>query len=154
MEPITTRSIPEQPVLAIRGVVAPALFPSFIGGAFGELYQCLETVGIDPEGPPMARYHDVGPDSIDVEICVPVPSGTIGTGRIVPGVLPAETVATVLHIGSYDGEGEAYAALEGWLQAHGYAHGGPPRERYLVGPDADVEPAEYRTQIEMPIVAA
>lgn len=154
MGPISTRSIPEQPVLAIRQAVPPALFQSFLGGAFSELYQCLATGGVEPEGPPIAQYHAFGPEVIDVEVCLPVPSGTIGTGRITSAVLPAATVATVVHLGAYESEGAAYADLERWIEAHGFAHDGPPRERYLVGPDADVEPAEYRTQIEMPIIAA
>lgn len=154
MELISTRSIPEQPVLAIRETVPPALFQSFLGGAFSELYGCLATGGVEPEGPPIARYHAFSPEVIDVEVCLPVPSGTIGTGRITSEVLPAATVATLVHLGSYDGEGEAYADLEQWIQSHGFEHGGPPRERYLVGPDAGVEPTEYRTQIEMPIIAA
>lgn len=154
MEPITTRTIPEQPVLAIRETVPAVLFQSFLGGAFDELYRCLATGGVEAEGPPIAQYHAFGPEVIDVEVCLPVPSGTIGTGRITSAVLPAATVATVVHHGSYDREGAAYADLERWIDVHGFAHDGPPRERYLVGPDAEVEPDDYRTQIEMPIIAA
>jgi len=154
MELIATRSIPEQPVLAIRETVPASRFLSFLQGAFGELYQCLDTEGIEPEGPPIARYHAFGPEVIDVEVCLPVPSGTIGTGRIRAEVLPAANVATLVRVGAYDGEGEAYADLERWIASHGFEHGGPARERYLIGPGSGVEPAEYRTQIEMPIIAA
>lgn len=151
MEPISTRTIPEQPVLAIRETVAPALFQSFLGGAFNELYRCLAIGGVEPEGPPIAQYHAFGPEVIDVEVCLPVPSGTIGVGRVTSEVLPAATVATLVHVGAYDGEGAAYAELERWIKANGFEHDGPPRERYLIGPDSGVDPTEYRTQIEMPI---
>lgn len=99
----------------------------------------------------MARYHTVNPDVIDVEVCLPVPAGTLGAGRITVEVLPAATVATTAHQGPYDTEGESYAALDDWIRAHDYVTSGPARERYLIGPDTDVPPAEYRTEIEMPV---
>lgn len=154
MELISTRSIPDQPVLAIRQTVPAGMFQSFLGGAFSELYQCLATGGVEPEGPPIARYHAFGPETIDVEVCLPVAAGTIGTGRIMAEVLPAATVATLVHVGPYDEVGAAYGELERWIGTHGFEHGGPPRERYLIGPDAGVTPAEYRTEIEMPVEAS
>lgn len=154
MTEILTRSIPEQAVLAIRAAVPPALFPAFLGGAFGELYEFASIAELEPEGPPMARYHTMTPDVVDVEVCLPVPAGTVGTGRITAETLPAETVATTVHRGPYDTEGETYAALDHWIEAHDYVAHGPARERYLIGPDADVPPTEYRTEIEMPIEPA
>lgn len=151
MELISIRSIPEQPVLAIRQTLPAGMFQSFLGGAFSELYQFLAMGGVEPEGPPIARYHAFGPETIDVEVCLPVASGTIGTGRITAEVLPAATVATLVHVGPYDGVGESYAELEEWMQTHGFDHDGPPRERYLIGPDSGIAPSDYRTEIEMPV---
>lgn len=154
MDEITIRRTVDQPVLAIRHAVPASMFQAFLEGAFEELYTFVASADVDPEGPPMARYHAFGPEVIDVEICLPVPSGTIGTGRIMASVLPAADVATIVHVGPYDREGAAYGALERWIALHGHVVSGPPRERYVIGPDAGVEPAEYRTEIEMPIDAA
>lgn len=154
MQDIVIRRTIDQPVLAIRHAIPATMFQSFLEGAFSDLYEFLEEAGVEPEGPPMARYHAFGPEVIDVEVCLPVPTGTIGAGRIVPGLLPAATVATLVHVGPYDDEGEAYAALERWLEMNGHARTGPAAERYLVGPSDGVPPAEYRTQIEMPIDTA
>jgi effector-binding domain-containing protein len=74
-------------------------------------------------------------------------------GRIQDRVLPAMTVATTLHIGPYEEFGHAYAALTDWIDLHHAETAGPVRERYLNGPGDGVAPAEYRTEVEMPIVA-
>lgn len=154
MSQISTRSIPEQPVLAIRGVVSPDMFQSFIGGAFAELYEFVSRGGVDIEGPPMAVYHLVAPEAFDAEVCLPVAGNAMGAGRIEARTLPAVTVATTVHLGPYDTEGQTYAELERWIGANGYVPSGPARERYLIGPDVGVTPAEYRTEIDMPIEPA
>lgn len=154
MEQISTRSIPAQPVLAIRSVVPAGMFHAFLEGAFSELYAFVSLADIDVEGPPMARYHAVTPEVIDAEVCLPVPGGAVGAGRIRAEVLPAATVATKVHVGPYDTEGETYAALDRWIGASGFTPSGPARGRYLIGPDAGVTPAEYRTEIDMPIEPA
>jgi effector-binding domain-containing protein len=154
MDGITTRRTLDQPVLAIRHAVPSSMFQAFMGGALEELYTFITQAEVEPEGPPMARYHAFGPDIIDVEVCLPVAAGTIGAGRITTQILPGSEVASVVHVGPYDREGEAYAALEQWIALHGHVVSGPPCERYLVGPDAGVSPAEYRTEIQMPIEAA
>jgi effector-binding domain-containing protein len=154
MGEITIRRTVDQPVLAIRHAVPTSMFQAFLEGAFEELYTFVGAAGVEPEGPPMARYHAFGPEVIDVEVCLPVPANVVGAGRITATMLPAVDVATIVHIGPYGAEGEAYAALEHWISEHGRVVNGPPRERYVIGPDAGVEPAEYRTEIEMPILAA
>jgi effector-binding domain-containing protein len=40
-----------------------------------------------------------------------------------------------------------------WIEGHGYQPSGPPIEKYLNGPD-EVPPAEYRTEIAIPIAPA
>jgi effector-binding domain-containing protein len=154
MDQIVIRRRADRPVVAIRHEVPADMLAPFIGGALQELYEFAGAAGIDPEGPPSARYHAVQPDVIDVEVCLPVAPGTIGVGRIREGVIPAAEVATLEFVGPYDGIGAAHGALARWAEEHGHAVAGPPLERYLVGPDVDVPPAEYRTQVDLPIVPA
>ena len=145
--------LPEMTVLAIRESVDEAGFPGFLGAAFPELFTHTGTHGVVVTGHPFVIYHAFGPDAIDAEVCVPVAGPAPEAGRITAHALPAETVVRTLHVGSYDELGQAYAALETWATDHGYVSAGPHRERYLNGPDATSSPADYRTEIDLPVVA-
>jgi effector-binding domain-containing protein len=59
-----------------------------------------------------------------------------------------------LHVGPYDALGEAYSAVTRWIGERGLAIAGPFRERYLNAPDEVSSPAEYRTEIQVPVVEA
>ncbi len=64
------------------------------------------------------------------------------------------TVARTLHVGPYEALGGAYDAVTDWIRGRGFELAGPMRERYLNGPGDNVTPAEYRTEVEIPVVAA
>jgi effector-binding domain-containing protein len=145
--------LPETAIIAIRERVDEAAFPAFLGVAFPELFEHVGRHGVIATGHPFVIYHAFGPDGIDAEVCVPVAGpAPIGT-RIRAHVLPATTVVRTLHIGPYDELSGAYDALHHWVADHGYAAAGPHRERYLTGPDLKVPPAEYRTEVDLPIIA-
>ena len=145
--------LPEVTVLAIRARVDEAGFPGYLGAAFPELFTHTGSHGIVVTGHPFVIYHAFGPEAIDAEVCVPVVGPAPEAGRISARTLPAETVVRTLHVGPYDELGRAYAALEAWVADHGYASAGPHRERYLNGPDATSSPADYQTEIDLPVVA-
>ena len=65
-------------------------------------------------------------------------------------VLPAATVARTVHVGPYDKLEKAYGAIMAWIPKHQFDVAGPIQERYLNSPD-EVPPADYRTEIEVPI---
>lgn len=102
----------------------------------------LETHDISPAGAPYARYHEYGPDQVDIEIGIPVNAeledlGDLGSGGII-GVseLPGGRIARLLHSGPYDDLASAYQRIEGYLAENGVKAGGAPWEAYLVMPDA------------------
>ncbi|HEX5451726.1 MAG TPA: GyrI-like domain-containing protein [Candidatus Limnocylindrales bacterium] len=150
---VITRQVPEQRIVSLRGRTSPIELPTYVGTAFGRLYSRLGEAGIVPSGEPLAIYHEWGPDSIDVEACVPVAAGALG-GEVAERVLPAATVAQTLHVGSYDSLMGAYQAVAAWIGSNGYTDDGPSRERYLVGPGGDIPEADYRTQVETPVTRA
>ena len=152
---IATRELAPQPIVSLRDRRAAADLPAFLGHAFGELFGRLGLLGVTPAGEPFVIYHEFGPDGIDAEVCVPVAEFVSATGRIQTRVLPAVTVARTLHVGPYEELGAAYAALTAWVGDHGYEAAGPTQERYLNGPGGAGEPvwpAEYRTEVEIPIL--
>lgn len=102
-------------------------------------------------GPPITRYAKWGPGIVTMQGGVPVPAGTeAGDGLMVIELAATEAAVTV-HTGSYDGLGDAHAALETFLHENGLESGGPPLEIYLTDPGEVPDPAEWKTMIQYPI---
>jgi effector-binding domain-containing protein len=151
---IALHELETQPIISIRGRHAQAEIPGFLGRSFGLLFGHLKLLGVDPAGPPFVIYHAFGPAGMDAEVCVPVASPVSATGGVEGRVLPAMTVARTLHVGPYEDLGGAYDAVTDWIRGRGFELAGPMRERYLNGPGENVSPAEYQTEVEIPVVAA
>ena len=143
-----------QPIISIRGRHAQTEIPSFLGRSFGLLFGHLKLLGVDPAGPPFVIYHAFGPAGMDAEVCVPVASTVSAAGGVEGRILPAMTVARTLHVGPYEDLGGAYDAVTDWIRGRGFELAGPMRERYLNGPGDNITPAEYQTEVEIPVVAA
>ncbi|HET9519811.1 MAG TPA: GyrI-like domain-containing protein [Candidatus Limnocylindrales bacterium] len=151
---ITTRDLAAQPIVSIRERLPQSDIPAFLGRSFGDLFGRLGLLGAAPMGPPFVIYHEFAADAIDAEVCVPV-SGTIAaSGHIQARTLLAMAVASTLHVGPYEECAAAYDALTEWISRTGHEAAGPMLERYLNGPGDVTSPAEYRTQIEVPIERA
>jgi effector-binding domain-containing protein len=151
---ITTHDAPGLSIVSIRGRCDTGGVPGFVGGAFRELFGRLRLLGVAPAGHPFVIYHEFGPDGVDAEACVPVAGPVSASGTVKARTLPARTVARTVHVGPYENLGAAYAALTHWIRSKGFESAGPICERYLDGPADQVSPAEYRTEIETPIVAS
>ena len=101
----------------------------------GHLWDELETYlyqhKINPIGPCLTLYHSEEPD-IDAEVCEPVDEAPPPQGRVkfheLPGV---ESMACLVHHGTFVTIGESYTAILKWIEANGYQVSGPPREVYL-----------------------
>jgi effector-binding domain-containing protein len=140
-----------QSVISVRQRLDQERLPAFVGRALGDLYAHLGRHGVPPRGEPFVIYHAFGPDGVDAEVCVPVPTTVTINERIHYRVLPAATVVETLHVGPYEELGRAYGALAGWIGDHGVEVAGAFRERYLNEPGPGVAPATYRTIVQIPI---
>lgn len=112
-------------------------------------------------GPSYGRYHQFGPDVVDVEIGYPVQAVPSGLGSLVsvaPGdvglsELPGGPVARAVHLGSYDSLSATYDALHDWIHAQpGYDDGAGPWESYVDMPDDMADPSRARTEVIWPLV--
>jgi effector-binding domain-containing protein len=148
---IATHDIQEQPIVSMRESRAPDELPRFLGMAFGELLGRLRLLGLAPAGPPLAVYHEFGPSAVDVEVGVPIAQVIEASGRIHARLLPAATVAWTIHAGPYEGLGAAHIAIRDWVRRTDHQAVGPVVERYVSGPGSRVSPADYRTEVEVPI---
>jgi DNA-binding transcriptional MerR regulator/effector-binding domain-containing protein len=98
-------------------------------------------------------YHDEGhkESDVDVEVCQTVEApGKEGDG-ISFKQLPPVTVASALYQGPYDRFPAVYAVLAQWVEQNGYAFAGPPRECYIDGIWNKDDPADWLTEIQIPI---
>jgi effector-binding domain-containing protein len=150
---IATHDRDPQPVISIRARRAQGEIPAFLGRTFGELFGQLKILGVTPSGPPLVIYHEFGATDIDAEVCVPIGRDVTATGTARTRILPAATVARTLHVGPYEALGAAYEALNAWVAQQDLTVAGPVQERYLNGPGDTGSPAEYQTEIELPVVA-
>ena len=152
--PITTRDVPDQLVVFVRGLTTREELPAFLGAAFDRIIGELTHHGSAPNGETLVIHHEFGPDRIDCEGCVPVAPDAVVSGELWRRIVPAATVAETLHVGPYDGLARAYDAVAAWIRDHGLTEAGPARERCLEGPGEEVPEADYRTRIAFPVERA
>lgn len=148
---ISVKTLARRPALVIRGAMRTDELPAFFGTAFGELYGYATRRAAVPDGPPFARYPSITADRVEVEAGLTLPQAVAGEGRIEAAELPGGEAAVTTHIGPYDTLHEAYRAIEAWMQAHGRAPGGAPWETYYSDPQAEPDPATWRTEITWPL---
>lgn len=156
---VIIKKIEPQTVASLRRVLP---VPQAIGGLFEELFTGLEAQGIHPAGAPGAIWHDNEHKETDwdTEVVAPVEEGAqpgpLANGDVcIRQLAGVPKMACAIHQGSYEGFPDAYAALMQWISANGYQIAGPMREFYLRGPGPQTtDPAEYVTEIQMPVEKA
>ena len=118
----------------------------------------LADLGVEPAGPPFGRYHQFGPDHVDVEIGIPLsgPASTLRSadeaepGELFAGELPGGHVAITIHRGSYDKLSATYDALHDWIHEQGRDEGPGPWESYVDDP-GEVAMDEMKTEVIWPV---
>ncbi len=123
-----------------------------IGPGIREVFAAVLAQGLKPTGPWFTHHLRIAPDIFDFEICVPIPLPVSAVGRVKPGSLRAVKVARGVYAGGYEGLGAAWGEFKSWVAAHGYTAAGDLWECYLVGPEASPDPAQWRTQLNQPLV--
>ncbi|MEA3376174.1 MAG: GyrI-like domain-containing protein [Chloroflexota bacterium] len=139
-----------QPTLAIRTRAAVQDLPGIFEQVYGAIGHYLGELGEPPAGPPLAAYHNMDMQDLDVEIGFPVTRELPGRDDIQAGQLPEGRVATCLHTGPYSDMEPAYAALSQWMEENGHEPTGVAYEMYLSDPE-DTPPDRHQTQIAFPL---
>ena len=142
-------------VAAVRGIVENY---QSVGPLYDELFAEIGKKQISPIGPTLALYFDdeYKEKDVDVEAAVPIASGNATTsGRVVVRELEGyDEIASLTRVGPYDDFTPAYQELMEWVQSNGYQIIGPNREIYLRGPEANIPPEQYVTEIQFPVTKA
>jgi effector-binding domain-containing protein len=155
------RELIPQPTAAVR--LTQAMADLDLGALFDEhlpnVAHRLADMGIEPAGPPYGRYHAWGPESVDVEIGIPVsapppnvrPLAEAEPGEMGASELPGGQAAVLVHSGPYDGLRQAYDDLHEWIHAQGREEGPAPWESYVDDPTEVGDEADVRTEVVWPL---
>jgi effector-binding domain-containing protein len=123
-----------------------------MGPGIKEVYAALTAQGVASSGP-WFTHHLKRPDAFfDFEICVPVAGPIESAGRVEAGVWPSMRVAQTVYHGGYEGLPAAWGEFEAWIAANGLKTAEDLWERYVVNPDSSRNPAEWRTELNRPLV--
>lgn len=141
-----------QPHAALRIKVPRGQIQEVMGKGIAEVMAVIDLQGMKPAGPLYTRHLRRPTESFDFEICVPVPKPLKAYGRVRPGLWPAMKVARTVYHGPYDGLGEAWAKLLGWIEGQGLRQAGELWERYRIGPDSGWDPSMWRTELNRPLL--
>ena len=151
--PYVTKAAAQRTAM-IRLTVPRSEIQNVMGPGIQEVMAALTSQGIAPAGPWLTHHLRMDPEVFDFEICVPVPSPVAASGRVVPAVLPAATVARTVYHGPYEGLGDAWGEFMGWIAANGHKPASDLWEVYAVGPESSPNPADWRTELNVPLVGS
>ena len=122
------------------------------GPAVGELMATLAAQGVEPVGAVFAHHLKMSPDNFDFELGVKVAAPVKPAGRVKPGQIPAAKVARTVYSGPYDGLPAAWGEFNTWMKANGLRQAEDLWEVYSVGPQSGPDPANWRTELNRPLV--
>lgn len=148
---ISVKSIPAYRVLSLREVIPEY---SAEGRLWNELQAYASAQRLKCSPPSYAIYHDPGykEQDVDVEVTFGVTGNAEETDRIKLRELDAvPEMAVVFHRGPFEEMSSAYHALGVWLSDNRYMISGETRAIYHKGPWTESDPAEYLTEIQIPV---
>lgn len=149
---ITSRHLASQPTAVVRGEMPAAELGEWLADSYRGVQEHLDRIGMHPSGPPFARYTFLGED-VAVEAGFPVASEIAGNGRVEPSALPGGPAAVTTHLGRYEDLEAAYDAVHDWLDTQGCTPAGPHWDVYFTDPNAEPDPAHWRTDVVAPYSA-
>ena len=124
-----------------------------LGRLFGQLFGYIGQQGATPVGPGITLFYDSEYRERDINVgaCLSF-EGSLNDGEEVKVVeLPAvETMASVIHHGSFSTMNQAYNAILKWIEANGYHISGPNRELNLEYEPGGDE-SKFVTEIQFPV---
>lgn len=139
-------------VVRVARDVAPDEMAAIFDETFTALGPALEEQGVVPAGPAFSLHHRLPGATMTFEVGFPLTApldGEIEAGGIefVPSSTPATQVATVSHLGGYEGLTQAWSGLMQQVAADGRQPALPFWEIYVGEPGPDVDPSTLRTDL-------
>jgi effector-binding domain-containing protein len=141
-----------EPAAVIHITIPRSEMRSVFGPAVGELMAELARQGVQPMGAVFAHHLQMSPERFDFELGVKVAAEVKPAGRVKPGELPAATVARTIYSGPYEGLPSAWAEFDAWMKSNGHQQAKDLWELYSVGPQSTPDPANWRTELNRPLI--
>ena len=111
--------------------------------------QAFADAGIATHGPISAVYHAIS-ETCDITIGIELVGGDTPAGLSVAEIGSGEAVKLEVR-GPYERIPEEGLKMGQWCEANGRAPTGIGLERYVVGPDQDADPANWLTELYLPL---
>ncbi len=148
---VQEKRLEPQPAVVIRTKArADALGPA-MGELFPAVLGFVLASPAEPEGPPFCRYLAMDGEEWEIECGMAVSEAVAGEGRIEATELPGGAAVTTMHVGPYETLGQSWEVLQGWVAQNGKAAAAAPWEVYWTDPGEVQDPAQWRTEIVIPV---
>jgi len=130
--------------------------------AISEVLAELSRQGVKIVGPLFAHHLATSADDFDFNVGFPVGTTITVSGRVKPALLPAVTLVQTVYQGSYDGLFQAWRSfgqqvdieLGEQLKQAGLVPDTTFWESYVLGPESDPDPMQWRTELNLPLCRA
>lgn len=146
-----TAELEAAPTAFIHLTIPREKMPEVFGPAIEELVTTLAAQGIGITGPLFAHHLVMEPGTFDFEAGFPVAGMITPSGRVEAGQRPAVKVARTVYQGPYEGLPDAWGEFHQWVENSGLDWAPDIWECYLVNPDSDPDPANWRTELNRPL---
>ena len=150
--PLITKTTARQTAI-IHLTIPRSEMRTVMGPGIAEVLAAVKAQGIGPAGPWFTHHLNMDPATFDFEICVPVTAPVAAVGRVKPGQWPATKVARTVYRGPFEGLGAAWGEFDAWIKANGHTPGTDLYECYVAGPESSPDPANWRTELNRPLIA-
>lgn len=148
IEEITVESFP---YLAITDSITVDQISSTLGAMYGKIQEYLKSQQIEMAGAPFAIYHTWDYKTTKMTGGIPVAEEVKGSDEIQSGMSYAGPALKVVHMGSYEGTGNAHEAIDVYMQANGKEMVGAPWEVYVTDPMTEMDTSKWVTEIYYPV---
>jgi AraC-like DNA-binding protein/effector-binding domain-containing protein len=145
------KSLAPQPVLVMRRRINRADIAKALGELLGAVFLHAQRSGATLTGQPFTRYLEWGPGLISIEAGLPIAARVEGEGDVLAELLPGGRTAVTTHRGPYGQLVDAHAAVQQWIEEHGFRATGSPWEIYVTDPADEPNPKNWRTDVFWPI---
>jgi effector-binding domain-containing protein len=140
-----------QATAVLHEQVAMDSLSEFFARPYEAVSQALAAQGTSPAGPPFGYYHGMPGETVDVEAGFPVAEPIQPHNGVVPNSLPGGRAVESVHVGPYDTLSQTYDEVQRRIEADGLEPAPDMWESYLSDPEAEPDPATWRTRIDWPV---
>ena len=139
--------------LLVASVRAKLPLHNDVSPLYAEVYGAMSSHAAEA-GQTLAIWYDddYKSDNVDGAAAFILRSRIPENGRMRVDELPAATMATTVHHGSYNTLGKAYEAILKWMEPNSYRIAGPSREIYLYNTmPVNHDDSTYVTEVQVPV---